>query len=126
MEAETKQQDEKNVERYPDKNASQIQTAISVLSDMETGLSGIADQVSDMKRKMLNFAETESEKAKADIIEEANREAQEALEQLRKSAQQEADAIVAKGTEDSKELRAKISSRVSGAVDVIVSAVQSV
>ena len=123
MATQTKQA---GVEHYPDKNASKIQNAISVLSDMETKLGDLTTQVSDMKRKLQSFAETESEKAKSEIIDQANKEAQDALEQLKQSAQKEADAIVAKGTVDTEALRSKISSKVSAAVDIIVNSVQSV
>jgi vacuolar-type H+-ATPase subunit H len=122
--AETKQQP--GVEHYPDKNASKIQSAISVLSDMESKLGDLSGQVSDMKRKLQSFAESESEKAKAEVLDQANREAQAALEELRKSTQKEADAIVAKGSSETEALRAKIAGKVSDAVDVIVNAVQSV
>lgn len=114
------------VEHYPDKNASRIQNAISVLSDMETKLGDLSTQVSDMKRKLQSFAESGSEKAKADVIDQANKEAQAALEELRQSAQKEADAIIAKGTSETEELRTKIAGKVSEAVDLVVSAVQSV
>jgi vacuolar-type H+-ATPase subunit H len=112
-------------ERYPDNNASKIQSAISVLSEMETKLDELSNQVSDMKRKLLNFAETESEKTKSEVIETANREAQEALEAVRRSAQMDADSIIAKGSSDIEVLRSKISGKVSSAADVIVDAVQS-
>jgi len=120
MAAETK------VEHYPDKSAAKIQNAITVLSEMESKLTELSGQVSDMKRRLQSFAESESEKAKSDVIEKANAEAQQALDQLRQSAQKEADVIVAKGTSDSNVLRAKISGKVPQAVDLIVAAVQSV
>jgi len=123
---ETKQQQEKHdVERYPDKNASKIQNAISILSDMETKLGGLSGQVSDMKKKLLNFAETESEKAKAEVIEQANKEAQDAMEQVRQSAQKDADAIITRGMAETNQLRARISAKVSDAVEIIVEALQS-
>ena len=117
---------ETNVEHYPDKNASKIQNAISVLSEMETQLNELSGQVSEMKRRLLAFADTESEKAKAEAIDQANSEAQQAMEQVRQSAQKEADAIIAKGTSESNALRSRMSSKVPQAVDVIVSAVLSV
>jgi vacuolar-type H+-ATPase subunit H len=113
-------------ERFPDKNAVKIQNAISVLSDMETKLDELSSQVTDMKRRLQTFAESESEKAKAEIVDQANAEAQQALEQARQSAQKEADGIVAKGTADTNVLRARISGKVSQAVDIIVNAVQTV
>jgi vacuolar-type H+-ATPase subunit H len=116
----------KGVEHYPDKNALKIQNAITVLSEMEAKLDDLNIQVADLKRKLLNFAETESENAKAQIIEQANKEAQDALEVVRKSAQNDASSIVAKGTSDTNELRAKIGSKVSDAVNIIVNSVQSV
>ncbi len=126
MAVETKQQQEKHdVERYPDKNASKIQNAISILSDMETKLGGLSGQVSDMKKKLLNFAETESEKAKAEVIEQANKEAQDAMEQVRQSAQKDADAIITRGMAETNQLRARISAKVSDAVEIIVEALQS-
>jgi len=120
---ETKTQD---AEHYPDKNASKIQNAITILSEMETRLDDLAAQVADLKRKLLSFAETESDKAKAEVIEQANKEAQEALDQVRESAQEEAGSIIAKGTSETNELRAKIGTKVSEAVDIIVNAIQSV
>jgi len=115
-----------DAEHYPDKNASRIQNAISVLSEMETKLDDLGAQVSDLKRKLLNFAETESDKAKAEVIEQANKEAQDALDQARESAQIEANSIIEKGILETNELRAKIGNKVSNAVDIIVNAVQSV
>ena len=116
----------KEAEHYPDKNALKIQNAITVLSEMEAKLDDLNIQVADLKRKLLNFAESESENAKAQIIEQANKEAQDALEVVRKSAQNDASSIVAKGTSDTNELRAKIGSKVSEAVNIIVNSVQSV
>lgn len=113
-------------EHYPDPNASRIQNAISILSDMETKLSDLSSQVSDMKRRLASFAESESEKAKAAVIEQANQEAQRALEGLRLSAQKEADVIVQKSTADTNILRARISGKVSEATDIIVNTVKSV
>jgi len=125
MAVEIKQQTQ-DTEHYPDKNASKIQTAITVLSDMETKLNEISGSVSDIKRRLQTFAETESEKAMAEIVEQANKEAQSALEQVRQSAQKEADAIVVKGIKETDELKTKISAKVSDAVDMIVKAVQTV
>jgi vacuolar-type H+-ATPase subunit H len=122
---ETKQQ-RQDAEHYPDKNASKIQTAISVLSDMETKLNELSGSISDMKRRLQTFAETESDKAMAEVVEQANKEAQSALEQVRQAAQREADAIVAKGMQETDELKTKISAKVLGAVDMIVKAVQTV
>ncbi|MDA4112074.1 MAG: hypothetical protein OK439_06010, partial [Thaumarchaeota archaeon] len=90
-------EERKKEDRYPDSNASKIQNAISVLSEMEARLDDLSNQVTEMKRKLMNFAETESEKTKSQVIEDANREAQEALEGVRRSAQMEANAIIAKG-----------------------------
>ncbi len=104
MAVEAKQQEKQTSEHYPDKNASKIQNAINVLSEMETKLGDLSGQVADMKRKLLSFAETESEKAKAEIIDQANKEAQDAIDQLRQSAQKEADGIVAKGIAETNEL----------------------
>ena len=123
VEAKTKIQ---GSEYYPDKNASKIQNAITVLSEMETNLDGLSAQVADLKKKLLNFAEIESEKAKAEIIEQANKEAQDALDQARAAAQNEASSIVAKGISETNELREKITGKVSEAVNIIVSSVQSV
>jgi len=123
VEAKTKTQ---GTEHYSDANASKIQNAITVLSEMETRLDDLTSQVADLKRKLLNFAETESEKAKAEVIEQASKEAQDALDLARDSAQKEASSIVAKGTADTNELRAKITGKVSEAVNIIVSSVQSV
>ena len=125
MTVQSKQQ-EKPAEHYPDKKTSKIQNAINVLSEMETKLGDLSSQVADMKRKLLAFAETESEKAKAEVIEQANKEAQDALDHVRQSAQKEADGIVAKGIAETNELRVKISSKVSDAVDIIVNAVETV
>jgi vacuolar-type H+-ATPase subunit H len=122
----TSQTKQTNVEHYPDRSASKIQNAIDVLSDMETKLNEVSGQVADMKKRLASFAETEAEKAKGEVIDQANAEAQQALDQLRQSAQSEADAIIAKGMKDTNELAAKISSKVSDAVDLIVNAVQSV
>ena len=116
----------KTEEHYQDKNALQIQNAISVLSEMETRLDDLTTQLADMKRKLLNFAETDSEKAKAEVIEQANSEAQHALDQTRQAAEKEASSIIAKGNSDTNELRAKIAGKVSEAVDIIVNSVQSV
>ena len=118
-------EEKRKEEHFPDSNASKIQSAISVLSEMETKLDELSNQVSDMKRKLLNFAESESEKTKSEVIEEANREAQEALEAIRRSAQIDADSIIAKGSSDLNSLRSKISGKVSAAVDIIVEAVKS-
>jgi len=118
-------EEKKKEDHYPDSNASKIQNAISVLSEMETKLDELSNQVSDMKRKLLNFAESESDKSKSEVIEEANREAREALEAVRRSAQMEANSIIAKGSSDMEALRSKISGKVSGAVDIVVSSVQS-
>ncbi|HXQ92984.1 MAG TPA: hypothetical protein VN739_08260 [Nitrososphaerales archaeon] len=123
VEAKTKTQ---GGEHYTDASASKIQNAITVLSEMETRLDDLTSQVADLKRKLLNFAETESEKAKAEVIEQANKEAQDALDLARESAQKEASSIVTKGTADTNELRAKITGKVSDAVNIIVSSVQSV
>jgi len=125
MAVQTKQSNQ-STEHYPDKNVSKIQNAILVLSDMETRLDDLSGQVSDMRKRLVSFAETESEKAKFEIREQANKEAQDAMEEVRQSAQKEADAIVAKGIKDTNELRTKISAKVSEAVDIIVDAVQSV
>ena len=125
MAVQTKQSNQ-STEHYPDKNVSKIQNAILVLSDMETRLDDLSGQVSDMRKRLVSFAETESEKAKSEILEQANKEAQDAMEEVRQSAQKEADAIVAKGIKDTNELRTKISAKVSEAVDIIVDAVQSV
>ena len=80
VEAKTKTQ---GSEHYPDSNASKIQSAITILSEMETNLDDLSAQVADLKKKLLNFAETDSEKAKAEVIEQANKEAQDALDQAR-------------------------------------------
>jgi vacuolar-type H+-ATPase subunit H len=120
---EAKQQ---KTEHYQEGSASRIQNAITVLSDMESKLAEISSSVADMKRRLQTFAETEGEKAKSEVIDRANKEAQDALEQLRQSAQKEADSIVAKGLEETNQLKTKITGRVSQAVDVIVGAVQTV
>ena len=116
---------ESPVERYPDKNASQIQQAISALSSMESKLDDLSSQVTDMKRRLLVFAENESGKAKAEILDAANKEAQSSLDSVRLSAQKEADGIVAKGSVETEKLRQKISGKIDSAVDIIVKAVQS-
>ena len=118
-------QENKVEEHYPDSNASKIQTAISVLSQMETGFDDLSNQVSDMKRKLSSFAESEAEKAKSEVIDEANREAQEQLDGVRRSAQTEADSIVSKGSADLEVFRSKMIRKVSAAADIIVNAVQS-
>jgi vacuolar-type H+-ATPase subunit H len=123
VEAKTKTQ---GPEHYPDMNATKIQNAITILSQMETNLDDLTTQVADLKKKLLNFAEAESEKAKAEVIDQANKEAEDALDQARESAQNEASLIVAKGTSDTNELRAKITGKVSEAVNIIVGSVQSV
>ena len=92
---------------------------------METGLDELSSQVSDMKRKITAFAESESEKTKAEIVEEANREAQQQLEEVRRSAQMEADHIISKGSADLESFRSRMMGRIPAAVDVIVNAVQS-
>ncbi len=112
-------------EHYPDSNASKIQTAISVLSQMETGLDDLSSQVTEMKRKLTSFAAVEAEKAKSEVIDEANREARDQLEAVRRSAQMEADAIVSKGSANLEVFRAKMVRKVSAAADIIVNAVQS-
>lgn len=125
MAVETRQE-KQNAGHYQDANAAKIQNAITVLSDMESRIGDLSGQVSDMKRRLLAFAETESEKAKIEVIDQANKEAQAALEQLRRSAQKEADGIVAKGMNETNDLKAKISGKVAKAVDIIVDAVQTV
>jgi vacuolar-type H+-ATPase subunit H len=117
---------ESSTEHYPDKNASKIQTAISVLSDMESKLDSLSESVADLKRRLQTFSETESEKAKTEVIDEANKEAQAALEQVKLSAQKEADAIVSKGMTETDELKKKISVKVPDAVDMIVKSVQTI
>jgi vacuolar-type H+-ATPase subunit H len=117
---------ESSAEHYPDKNASKIQTAISVLSDMESKLDSLSESVADLKRRLQAFSETESEKAKTEVIDEANKEAQAALEQVKLSAQKEADAIVSKGMVETDELKKKISVKVPDAVDMIVKSVQTI
>jgi vacuolar-type H+-ATPase subunit H len=112
-------------EHYPDSNASKIQSAISILSQMETALDDLNNQVSDMKRRLTSFAETESEKTKAEILEQANIEAQQQLEDVRRAAQMEADHIIAKASSDLEAFRTRMKGRVSAAVDIIVNAVQS-
>ena len=124
MTAQTSQEN-RIEEHYPDSNASKIQTAISVLSQMEAGLDDLSSQVSDMKRKLTSFAETEANRAKSEVIDEANREALELLEGVRRSAQTEADSIVSKGSADLEVFRAKMVRKVSAAADIIVNAVQS-
>ena len=112
-------------EHYPDSNASKIQSAISVLSQMETALDDLSNQVSDMKRRLSSFAESESEKSKGEILDQANKEAQQQLEDVRRAAQLDADHIIAKGSTDLEAFRARMKGRVSAAVDIIVNAVQS-
>ena len=112
-------------EHYPDKQASQIQLAVSSLSEMEARLDELGSQVADMNRRLLIFAETQADQAKSEILEDANREAQAALEIVRQSAQSEADEIVSKGNVETEALRKRISGKLSSAVDVVVKAVQS-
>jgi len=112
-------------EHFPDKNASQIQQAVSALASMEAKLDELSSQLVDMKRRLSLYAETETEKAKSEVLEQANREAQSSLESVRKSAQSEADDIVAKGDVETEALRGRITGKISSAVDVIVKAVQS-
>ena len=112
-------------EHYPDKNASQIQQAVSALASMEGKLDDLSSQVADMKRKLLVFAETEAEKAKTEILETVSKEAQDALESVRQSAQNEADGIISKGSSETEALRKRISGKITVAVDIIVKAVQS-
>ncbi|MDA4130390.1 MAG: hypothetical protein OK457_06430 [Thaumarchaeota archaeon] len=121
----TQTPEESRPAHFPDSNAAKIQTAISTLSEMEKGLDELNDQVAEMKRRLLSFAESESEKAKSSVIDEASREAQEEMEKVRRSAQMEADSIVAKGSSELEVLRSKIRGKVSDAVEIIVSAVQS-
>jgi vacuolar-type H+-ATPase subunit H len=78
-----------------------------------------------MKRRLSIFAETQADQAKTEIIEDANREAQAALESVRQSAQSEADDIVSKGSTETEVLRKRISGKLSSAVDIVVRAVQS-
>jgi len=116
---------EATTEHYPDKRASQIQLAVSMLSEMEGKLDELNSQVTDMKRRLSIFAETQADQAKTEIIEDANREAQAALESVRQSAQSEADDIVSKGSTETEVLRKRISGKLSSAVDIVVRAVQS-
>jgi vacuolar-type H+-ATPase subunit H len=112
-------------EHYPDKHASQIQLAVSALAEMEGKLDELSSQVVDMKRRLLIFAETQADQAKAEIIEDANREAQAALESVRQSAQSEADEIVSRGSTETEALRKRISGKISSAAEIVVRAVQS-
>jgi vacuolar-type H+-ATPase subunit H len=92
---------------------------------METALDELSNQVSDMKRRITSFAESESERTKAEVVDQANGEAQQQLEDVRRSARMDADHIIAKGKADLEVFRAKMQERVSAAVDIIVKAVQS-
>jgi vacuolar-type H+-ATPase subunit H len=112
-------------EHYPDKQSAKIQSAIASLADMESRLDELNNQVADMKRRLVSFAETQAEQAKAEIIEKASQEAQTAMDAVRNAAQSEADAIVAKGSSDTEALRRKIGGKIDQAVDIIVKSVQS-
>jgi vacuolar-type H+-ATPase subunit H len=127
MASETKTLHNKDpaVEHYPSKQASQIQTAVASLAEMEKKLDELNGQVGDMKRKLVVFAETQADQAKAEIIEQANRETQAALESVRQAAQIEAEQIIATGTSDTESLRKRIAGKTSAAVEIIVKAVQS-
>ena len=127
MTAETKiaQKTDDPTEHYPDKQASQIQLTVSSLSEMESKLDELSSQVADMKRRLLIFAEMLAEQAKSEILEDANKEAQAALESVRQLAQSEADEIVSKGKIETEALRKRISGRLSSAVEIIVKAIQS-
>ncbi|MDG6995369.1 MAG: hypothetical protein JRN52_05555 [Nitrososphaerota archaeon] len=114
------------VEHFPDKNAEKIQNAIAILSDMESKLDELGSQVSEMKRKLIVYAETEGEATKSEIIEQAKKEAESATDSVKKAAAKEAEAIAKKGESETEALRKRIEMSISQAVDLIVSAVQSV
>jgi len=121
----TTQSESVGEEHYPDKNAARIQTAIAALAEMEKQLDDLSSQVSDMKRKLQQFAESESDRAKNEIIEQAKKEAEQRLASVRSAANDEAQKIIEKGESDTESLRARVSSRLPEAVNVIVKAVQS-
>ena len=112
-------------ERFPDKNTARIQNAISALSDMEKELDDLSSQVSEMKRKLGHFAESEADSARNEILDRVRKEAEQKLEAVRASANSEASSIVKKGETDTESLRRKISERLSDAIDLIVRTVSS-
>lgn len=79
-----------------------------------------------MKRKLIVYAETEGEATKSEIIEQAKKEAESATDSVKKAAAKEAEAIAKKGESETEALRKRIEMSISQAVDLIVSAVQSV
>ena len=113
-------------EHFPDKNAEKIQNAIAILSDMESKLDELGSQVSEMKRKLVVYAETEGEATKSEIIEQAKKEAEYAIDSVKKAAAKEAEAIAKKGESETEALRKRVAMSLSQAVELIVSAVQSV
>jgi vacuolar-type H+-ATPase subunit H len=123
---ETNHQKNVGEEHYLDKNTAAIQNVISVLSDMETQLDELGSQVSEMKKKLVQYAETEAEQAKNEILDQARKEAEEKLEAVRASARSEAEKIISRGEVDTQNLRSRVSGNLSSAVDLIVRAVQSV
>ncbi len=112
------------VEHYPDSNSAKIQKAIASLSAMESSLDELNSQVNEMKRRLVVFAEAQSEQAKAEIIDRANKEAATVLDAVRESAQKEADEIISRGSEQVEALRKSIGSKLPQAVSMIVDAVQ--
>lgn len=113
-------------EHYPDKNAERIQNAISILSEMEAKLDELGSQVSEMKRKLVIYAESEADAAKAVLIDQAKKEADSLIEKVRRDAMKEAETIARKGDSEMEALRKRVAASVSKAVELIVKAVQSV
>ena len=119
-------QGSQSTEHYPTKHESTIKDAIASISAMEKELDELASQVSEMKKKLVAFAESRADQAKSEIIEQANMEAQAYLDSVRKEAQAEALKIIDKGNKDTEALKKRTAGSISSAVDVIVRSVLSI
>ncbi len=116
----------KDPEHYPDANAAKIQNAIAVLSEMESKMDELSSQVSEMKRKLVFFAESEAEETKNQIVDSARKEADQAIEAVRMAANKDAEEIRRKGDTEAGALRRRVASKLSKAVELVVNAVESV
>jgi vacuolar-type H+-ATPase subunit H len=116
----------KNIRQIPEWSEAQLQSASSVLSEMESRLDGLKSRVGEMKKRLQDYAVTEAGRAKSEILDQLGNEAEVDLETTGVHANKEAEQIILKAEADIERLTKNASANMPQAVDLIARTVRSV
>lgn len=103
------------------RKSGSVENTLSVFVKLENELSNMKSEIEALKKKLLETAEKEGAKAKADCLTNAQREAVEIVESAKREAETQAREIEKKG--ETKSLEATIATKFEEAVDMILRSV---